>query len=610
VVEKGDIAVLEAIINRGKETWVKKDPGREDWESDSRLATEDGETGIGEGKRVLLASCDVEDEGILGGMDFEDNLTYREDSLSVMRGEVTTPLGKDVPVWVTTDSGSMTQLMQASYARKLKLKIKTLPDKEWFFISSPGGGREDITEYADLALKIKVKKESSPEQRYEANENEEGYRTIRMTYGLCESLPVPILWGGRQMRDWGLLDYHGNRVLSIKMEENERVMTKSTSWLVATAEMAQIKTKAIRKVYKEYIPTADRMSNMVRGEREAINMQAVLYPKKDNVVRIGRHNCRVDEGYNEIALLNNEEVEREYGGRLLVIDSVGQGESFIIVRNLSTQALSLPAGTLKVAVRPAVCIPRVMGAHMEDEETGERPQDRYLRRNHHASHVLGVGEKSELTNGKVPGPLKFYSWNVNGLGNRVKKQELEKRFFTQIEREGPSIIALQEVRLTGEPGAPTKVKVGTKDEDRWRTFMRPLEKRYHAYLNLSDHKYGGQVILVDKTIRQPKISYNMRGKAGHYEDGRFMRLDFEDITVRTVYAPFNGVGREDQLARRKRWDAQLREEMREDGHQGKPSVLMGDLNVVFHDTDMSPHPQFWAGQGNQDIAQQDKGFTT
>jgi len=53
--------------------------------------------------------------------EFEENLTYYEDSLSVMKGTTSTPLGEDLPVWVTTDSGSMTMLMQARYAKRLKL---------------------------------------------------------------------------------------------------------------------------------------------------------------------------------------------------------------------------------------------------------------------------------------------------------------------------------------------------------------------------------------------------------------------------------------------------------------------------------------------------------
>ena len=40
--------------------------------------------------------------------DFSENLTFHEDSLSILKGTTATDLGGDVPIWVTTDSGSMT----------------------------------------------------------------------------------------------------------------------------------------------------------------------------------------------------------------------------------------------------------------------------------------------------------------------------------------------------------------------------------------------------------------------------------------------------------------------------------------------------------------------
>ena len=40
-----------------------------------------------------------------------DNLTYREDSLSVIKGTVSTRLGRNLPIWILTYSGAMTQLI-------------------------------------------------------------------------------------------------------------------------------------------------------------------------------------------------------------------------------------------------------------------------------------------------------------------------------------------------------------------------------------------------------------------------------------------------------------------------------------------------------------------
>ena len=134
------------------------------------------------------------DEENFGREDFTDNLTYREDTLSILKGEVNSAWGP-APVWITTDTGSMTQLVQTEYAQRMKFKTEKLQTHEWFHITSPGGGREDIHEFIRLKVKISVKKELIPEQRYEDNPEEEEVKVIEMKFGLCANLPVPILWG-------------------------------------------------------------------------------------------------------------------------------------------------------------------------------------------------------------------------------------------------------------------------------------------------------------------------------------------------------------------------------------------------------------------------------
>jgi hypothetical protein len=238
--------------------------------------------------------------GSLGGEDYEDNLTYHEDSLSVLRGTATTPLGKEVPVWVTTDSGSMTQLISAKYADKMKFEVKDLPASEWFNISSPGGGQDAINQCVQIALRVKMKREDTPDARYDDNRAEEVEKTVLMKFGLCENLPVPILWGGKEMREFGLLDYHCNKVLSLKLGDGLRYVTQSTSWLVAAAEMSGLTNDKVRRAYREFIPSLDRLTNMVRGERNGRSIPGILYPGKDNIVRIGRRSARVDEGYSEV----------------------------------------------------------------------------------------------------------------------------------------------------------------------------------------------------------------------------------------------------------------------------------------------------------------------
>ena len=187
-----------------------------------------------------------EDEEEWGKMDVEDNLTYHEDTLSVMKGLISNSKGEDIPVWVTTDSGSMTQLIQADYARKLKLHVKEMNGEQCFNIASPGGGRKLITQYVYLPFRIIAKKESIAGQPYGENESIEEEIAVPTKFGLCDSLPVPILWGGKQMRGHKLLDYHHNKVLSL-IVEGQRFMMQSKSWLVAVSEMALLEETKLKR---------------------------------------------------------------------------------------------------------------------------------------------------------------------------------------------------------------------------------------------------------------------------------------------------------------------------------------------------------------------------
>ena len=48
--------------------------------------------------------------------------------------------------------------------------------------------------------------------------------------------------------------------------------------------------------------------------------------------------------------------------------------------------------------------------------------------------------------------------------------------------------------------------------------------------------------------------------------------------------------------------------MASDGLSGKARILMGDLNVVNRDSDISGSPAFWKGQGDQSVEEGDRGF--
>ena len=587
----------------------------------------------------------VEEEWSDEDCDFDDNLTYHEDSLSVMRGLVTTPLGKDIKVWVTTDSGSMTMLMQESYARKLKLQRRNIPLEKHFSINSPGGGGDEIREYVVLPLRITCKRESKPEEAYDECEAVEETITVQMKFGLCESLPVPILWGGKQMRRYGLLDYHSVKTLSLKVK-GVRFITPSTSWLGATVEMGEEVDGKARKAYQPFLPSRERLANMVMGGRDTINMPAILYPGRDNVVRVGRHNARIDEGYNEVLVTNLDEVAATYGEWVVPIECVTNGEAFIIVRNNADQPIRLTPGALKLSIRPAVTLPRILSPRevlqspspnkqqaaagkvmattvpsmsgqddvslpdmVDDDSDSEDEEERGAPT---PSRVLAtLTEHLDSSEAAVSrsNPHRFLTWNCNGLSTRMKKGELQGRFYSQVAELCPDVISIQEVKLECDEGFHSEVKKGSEDETHWEAFMTPLRGEYDAYLSLSSTKYGGQAVLVRKTVLgAPRVTYNMGDAGGHYKSGRFIKLEWPDLVVRSVYVPFNGAGKVTHHERRREWDEQLKVELEDPGPTGKARILLGDLNVAYRDQDISYAPKFWKSQGDQTVPEGDRGF--
>lgn len=136
-------------------------------------------------------SVDEEEEGV----DFDDNLSFTEDSLSIIKGEITLHMGQEVPVWITTDTGSMTRLIESEFVAKYKLPQKMIKPSQRFYINGPGGGREMISHMVSLDVRLKTKTEGKEGTPYDEIEGEEETRVVRMTFGVCRHLPVPRAHG-------------------------------------------------------------------------------------------------------------------------------------------------------------------------------------------------------------------------------------------------------------------------------------------------------------------------------------------------------------------------------------------------------------------------------
>jgi hypothetical protein len=94
------VATIKAMVNSMRHSKRKKDPGRE---QHSNLLTNQDDNfydDIDDDDDLVLSvngGGTLDEEGAEEEeIDFEDNLSYHEDTLSVMKGAISTPLGKDI----------------------------------------------------------------------------------------------------------------------------------------------------------------------------------------------------------------------------------------------------------------------------------------------------------------------------------------------------------------------------------------------------------------------------------------------------------------------------------------------------------------------------------
>ncbi|MTI95879.1 MAG: exodeoxyribonuclease III [Firmicutes bacterium] len=154
--------------------------------------------------------------------------------------------------------------------------------------------------------------------------------------------------------------------------------------------------------------------------------------------------------------------------------------------------------------------------------------------------------------------MKLISWNVNGLRACIKKGCLEF-----IEGADSDIICLQETKL--QPGQVELELPG-----------------YRQYWNYAVKKgYSGTAVF---SRREPvSVEYGL-GIEEHDQEGRVIRLEFEEFYLVNVYTPNSQRG----LARldyRMEWEDVFRNYVRElDGQ--KPVIVCGDLNVAHKEIDI------------------------
>lgn len=156
-------------------------------------------------------------------------------------------------------------------------------------------------------------------------------------------------------------------------------------------------------------------------------------------------------------------------------------------------------------------------------------------------------------------PLKYISWNVNGLRACMKKGFLEA--FAGLDAD---CFCLQETKL--QPGQLALDLPG-----------------YYQYWNSAVKKgYSGTALF---TKREPlSVSYGM-GLAEHDQEGRLITAEFPDHYLVVCYTPNSQRGLT-RLSYRMQWEDDFRSYLT-GLSQKKPVVLCGDLNVAHNDIDLA-----------------------
>ena len=157
-------------------------------------------------------------------------------------------------------------------------------------------------------------------------------------------------------------------------------------------------------------------------------------------------------------------------------------------------------------------------------------------------------------------PLRFVSWNVNGLRAVMKKGFPE--LFTEFNAD---VVALQETKL--------------QEPDQEKLCFRP--EGYHQVWNYAEKKgYSGTAVFSREEPRSVR-----RGFADDPDnEGRISALEFDRYWFVDVYTP----NAQEGLARidyRMAWDRRYREFLKE-LETTKPVITCGDFNVAHNEIDL------------------------
>lgn len=159
---------------------------------------------------------------------------------------------------------------------------------------------------------------------------------------------------------------------------------------------------------------------------------------------------------------------------------------------------------------------------------------------------------------KFKKPIKFVSWNVNGLRACLNK-DFEKS-FAELDAD---VFCIQEIKL----------KEGQTDY---------APDGYHCFWNYAEKPgYSGTAVFTK--LKPLCVTYGI-GIEKHDSEGRVITAEFDDFYLITCYTP-NSQNELARLGYRMEWEDDFRDYLI-GLDKDKPIVLCGDLNVAHNEIDL------------------------
>jgi len=194
------------------------------------------------------------------------------------------------------------------------------------------------------------------------------------------------------------------------------------------------------------------------------------------------------------------------------------------------------------------------------------------------SKVEDSWEKTQFDSNKI----KICLWNVNGIRAVINKGSLA----TFLENENPDIVCFNETKIDDLKIKSEKVE-------------QKIPSEYLKYWNCSKPpKLGYSGTAIFTKVKPLKVQRDF-GSSKHNNEGRCITAEFEKFYLVCVYVPnAQFVSSEEGsrfLYRVNEWDTDLREYVCKLKKEGKPVILVGDMNVAHNDIDVWDPVSFAGG---------------